>query len=276
MPTLRLPFLLALSALLLAGAGCTTAKTRGAATRAVTELRTTAETRDTQYRDLVKGLIRQALDSRRDALRQRFEVERMRLVLQTHEKFTAEQARQTEAFRQQVRDQIKPIRERLDQAIGAENALLAAGGGSREKQQALALQLATTLALTQHRTDEELDRIAAKIDEQRSRILKTIRDYPTPPELSPDAATAEAEATALLADLDKAIEDYRGRLQDSEAALHGFIESTFPGRLAGQFFKGLLGPVAGPFVADKLQPKFVALETALTQRLDALKASTTP
>ena len=269
----RLPLFLLVILAAFAATGCTTAKTRGAATSAVTEMRTTAENRETQYRDYIKGLLRQVLDSRREILRERFKAEQADLVSQIYDRFAIEQSRESENFRQQIRDQIKPVRERLESGINSENALLANGSGSREKQQALALQLATTLAITQNRTEQALDDITNEIREKREAAIKTVRAITPPAELSPDSTAAEAEVTALLAELDRSTADYKSKMKEAENALHNFIETTYPEKMAGEFFKGLLGPAAGGFIAEKLQPKFQALENALTQKLDSLKTT---
>jgi ribosome-binding protein aMBF1 (putative translation factor) len=241
--------------------GCVSAATRMKAGEVASSLETTAAARDQKYEALLRDFVRRLHEARREQALATLSAQKSALQVRVYREFEAERLKLDEEIASQLSTKLNPITSRLLAELTQERQLNAAGKGSREKEQALALQLSATLAETQRRALELSAEASQRLATHRDRLLREIADFPTPAPLA--TPLSESELNTLFSELSQRGAAYRGELSASREALHRYIAASSPEAPARLFLTGFLGDNLGEKLTAALAGKIDGLNTSL-------------
>jgi hypothetical protein len=239
-----------------------------------TALETTAAARDQKYEALLRDFVRRLYESRREQALAAFAAQKSALQVRVYREFEAERLKLDEDIASQLSIKLNPITSRLLAELNQERQLNAAGKGSREKEQALALQLSATLAETQRRALELSNEASQRLATHRERLLREIADHPVPGPLN--TPLSESDLNALFGELGQRGSAYRSELSAAREALHRYIAASSPEAPARLFLTGFLGENLGEKLSTALAGKLDGLNTSLNDATrDVLKRAET-
>jgi hypothetical protein len=272
LPLLAPLFLAGLAAF--TSSGCVSATTRMKAGEVATALETTAAQRDQKYQELLRNLVRQLYEARREQCLAVLSAKKAEQQARVYREFDSERIKLDEEIATQLSTKLNPVTSRLFSELSQERQLNANGKGSREKEQALALQLSSTMTETHRRALELSNEAHQRLSTHRERILREIADFPIPAALT--TPLSESDLGAIFNDLTQRGAAYRTELAASREALHRFIAATRPEAPARLFLTSFLGENLGEKLSSALAGKLDNLNTSLNDATrDVLKKAET-
>ncbi|MGC4071589.1 MAG: hypothetical protein QM760_03595 [Nibricoccus sp.] len=247
---------------LFANSGCMSTETRMKASDVAVAIETTASARDQRYEQALRDLVRQTYEAHRLKCLAEFNTAKARQKTVVYEAFETEKIKLEEKIATQLSTKLNPVVSRLLSELNQERQLTAAGHGSREKEQSLALQLAATMTEGQRQAAELSTEATVSLAAHRERLLKMIDATPAPAELT--TPLSEGELTALFAEVTTRGAAYRSELLSARESLQRFIAASNPEAPARVLLNSFLGDALGAKLGDALSGKVKGLQDKLT------------